>query len=261
MGYPALTDLATFVTVLGVGVPSVFIFSKVLKLNPQSITFSRKRREALLGLLVFVAVVFGTFGIYDFYDKIWVRATLTADPVYVLRGCIAIIVILIPMAIALKWSKQSFQSIAVTRKGLKKSLAIGILTSLTLILFLGILSPYLGGGFVGFSVPIGYFLLSYIIIGFGEEIIFRGYIQTRLTSNNGAALGIGVTSVFYAIYSVPMGYFCYSGNIPLSLAYGAWRVSSGLLYSYTFYKSQNVVSSSIVHMFLVWGGLLFGLYL
>jgi membrane protease YdiL (CAAX protease family) len=148
-----------------------------------------------------------------------------------------------------------------TRKDLNKNFALGILTSLLLVLFLGLFSPYLGGGFVGFSIPIGYFLLSYIIIGFGEEIVFRGYIQTRLTSNNGAATGIAVTTVLYAIYNIPMGFFCYSGNVPLSLTYGAWRVSSGLLYSYTFYKSQNIVPSSLVHTFLVWGGLLFRLYL
>lgn len=261
MGYPALTDLATFITVLAVGVPSVYVFSKVLKLNPQIMTFPRKDREVFLALLVFIVVLIGTFGIYDFYDKIWVRATLTADPLYVLRGFIAIVVILIPMAVVLRSSKQTLQSIAVTKKGLKKSLALGVFTSSVLIVFLAALSPYLGGKFEGFSIPIAYFLLSYIIIGFGEEIVFRGYIQTRIASKSGAFLGIVVTAALYAIYSIPMGYFCYSGNIPFSLIYGAWRISPGVLYSYTFFKTQNIVSSSLVHMFLVWGGLLFGLYL
>lgn len=259
--YPALTDLATFVSVLAVGIPSVFIFSKALKLRPQTVVFSEKKKETVLGFIVFVAVFAGAFGIYGFYDRVWIRATLTADPLYVLRDAIAIGVLLLPVVAALRFSRQTYADIAVTRKNLRKNLALGILTSLVLILFLGVLSPFLGGGFAGFSVATGYLLLSYVILGFGEEIVFRGYIQTRLVASSGSVIGIGVTSLCYAAYNFPLGYFCFSGNIPLALVYAVWRLSSGLLYGYTFHKSQNVLSSGIVHIFLVWGGLLFSLYL
>ncbi len=259
--YPALTDLATFVLVLALGIPSVYIFSKALKLKPQVIAFSEKKKGAILSFIVFVAVFTGAFGIYGFYDRVWIRATLTADPLYVLRDVIAIAILLLPAFIALRYSKQKLTDIAVTRKNLGKNLALGILTSLILILFLGVLSPFLGGGFAGFSGATGYLLLSYVIIGLGEEIVFRGYIQTRLVAFRGSAVGVGVTSLCYAAYNFPLGYFCFSGNITLALVYGFWRFSSGLLYGYTFHKGQNVLSSTIVHIFLVWGGLLFGLYL
>ncbi len=259
--YPALTDLATFVLVLVVGIPSVFIFSKTLKLHPQSVIFSKKKKEVVLSFIVFVAVFAGAFGIYGFYDRVWIRATLTADPLYVLRDVIAIAILLLPAVVALKFSRQTVTDIAVTRKDLRKNLALGMLTSIVLILFLGGLSRFLGGGFAGFSVATIYLLLSYVIIGFGEEIVFRGYIQTRLVASGGSAIGIGVTSLCYAAYNFPLGYFCFSGDIPLAMVYAVWRLSSGLLYGYMFHKSQNVLSSSIVHIFLVWGGLLFGLYL
>jgi membrane protease YdiL (CAAX protease family) len=261
LGYPALTDLATFVLVLAVGLPSVFIFSKALKLNPQTLIFSKKKKEAVLSFIIFVAVFAGAFGIYGFYDRVWIRATLTADPLYVLRDVIAIAILLLPVVIALRFSKQTFADIALTRRNFRKNLALGTLTSLMLILVLGILSPFLGGGFAGFSGATGYLLLSYVIIGFGEEIVFRGYIQTRLVASSGSAIGIGVSSLCYAAYNFPLGYFCFSGNILLASVYAAWRLSSGLLYGYTFHKSQNLLSSTIVHIFLVWGGLLFGLYL
>ena len=261
MGYPALTDLATFILVLAVGIPFVFIFSRILRLHPQLLVFSAKKKEAILSLIVFVAVFVGALGIYGFYDKVWIRATLTADPLYVLRDLIAIAILLLPVAVVLKFSKQNLADVALTRKNLKKSLALGLLTSLTLILFLGVLSPYLGGGFAGFSVATGYLFLSYLIIGLGEEIVFRGYIQTRLVAYGGSAIGVGATSFLYAAYNFPLGFFCFSGNISLAAVYAAWRFSSGLLYGYTFHKSQNVLSSTIVHIFLVWGGLLFSLYL
>jgi membrane protease YdiL (CAAX protease family) len=261
LGYPALTDLATFILVLGVGIPFVYIFSKILKLHPQVLIFSEKKKEAILSFIVFAAVFAGAFGIYGFYDRVWIRATLTADPIYVLRDLIAIAILLLPVVVALKFSKQNLKDIALTRRNLRKNLALGLLTSLVLILFLGVLSPFLGGGFAGFSVATGYLFLSYVIIGFGEEIVFRGYIQTRLVSYSGSAIGIGVTSLCYAAYNFPLGYFCFSGNIGLAGVYAVWRFSSGLLYGYTFHKSQSVLSSTIVHIFLVWGGLLFSLYL
>ena len=261
MVYPALTDLATFVLVLGAGIPLVYFILKALKLQPQTLIFSEKKKQVILSLIVFVAVFAGAFGIYGFYDRVWIRATLTADPLYVLRDVIAIAILLLPVVAALRFSKQSFTDVAITRRNLGKNLALGTLTSLVLISFLGVISPFFGGGFAGVSVATGYLLLSYVIIGFGEEIVFRGYIQTRLVSSSGSAIGIGATSLCYAAYNFPLGYFCFSGNIPLALVYAVWRLSSGLLYGYTFHKSQSVLSSTIVHIFLVWGGLLFGLYL
>ena len=261
MVYPALTDLATFVLVLVTGLPLAFLFSKVLKLHPQKPMSSNKKGEVWLCALVLTSVIVGAFGIYGFYDKVWIRTTLTADPLYVVRDAIAIAVTLVPVVVALIWSKQSLGSIAVKRDELKKNTAFGALTGLGTILLIGAISPFLTGGFVGFSVSTGYLLLSYLIVSFGEEIIFRGFIQTRLVSGLGPVVGLGISSVCYAIYNFPLGYFCFTGNIMLASVYAAWRVSSGLFYCYTFHKSQNVISSSIVHVFLVWGGLLFGLYL
>ncbi len=261
MGYPAITDLATFATILVVGLPSVFLLSKALKMHPKIIEITNKKKEASASLVVFVAVFVGAFAIYDFYDKVWIRATLTADPLYVLRDAIAMAVILLPVIIALIRSKQNLKSIAIAGTDFKKNLVLGALTSIILILFFAILGPFLGGHFAGFSVATGYLLLSYIILGFAEEIIFRGYIQTRLVANSGALAGVGVTTFLYAIYNFPSGYFCYSGNIQLTAIYALWRVSTGLVYGYTFYRTQNIFSSTIVHIFLVWGGLLFALYL
>jgi len=259
--YPASADLVTFAVILAVGLPSIFLFSKFLKLNPQKVDFTNKMRESRLGFAVFVAVFIVAFGIYDFYDKVWVRATLTADPIYVLRGAIAAALILVPLLVALKYSKLGPKSFGLTKSNLGESLGLGLLVSSVLVLVLGDISPRLGGGFVGISGPMGYQLLSFLIAGFSEEIIFRGYIQSRLTARAGAFFGIVVGSFFYAAYNFVLGYFCFSGNIGLAAAYGGLRFSPGVVYGYTFHKSQNVLSSSILHSLLVWGGLLFGLYL
>lgn len=224
-------------------------------------TFLQHKKQAMLSLLVFTVSFLATFGIYGFYDKIWVRATLTADPLYVLRAAIAVLILMFPTIVALRFSLQGLADVALTQQNLKKNVAYGGLTSIVLVLVLSVASPNLGGGFAGFSVATLFLLLSYVIIAFGEELVFRGYIQTRLVANNGALVGFGAASLLYAFYNVPLGFFCYGGDIGLALVYGAWRISTGLVYGYIFHRSQSIVPSVIVHIFLVWGGLLFSLYL
>jgi membrane protease YdiL (CAAX protease family) len=260
--YPAPVDLGIFALILVVGFSSTLVVAKTLRLlQPKKFDFAHKNKESLLSIAVAVAVFGAAFGIYGFYDKVWVRTTLTADPVYVLRGAIAAAIILIPVIIALKYSKQNLRSIGLTKSNLKKSLVLGLLVSLVLVFVIGILSRFLGGGFFGFPIPMGYQLLSYLIAGFSEEIIFRGYIQSRIAARFGSANGILAGALFYAAYNFPLGFFCFSGNIGLAAVYGALRFAPGLVYGYIFNRTQNVVSSSVVHALLVWGGLLFGLYL
>ena len=261
MAYPTLTELATFVIVLAIGVPSVYLASKTLKLRSEAIAFSEKRKEAISSLIVFTGVVAATFGIFAFYDKIWIRPNLEADMLYVLRDALWIVLILLPVATALRRTRQTLGSIGIIRSNLKKNLALGILTSAVLIAAFSFLAPFLGAGFVGLSIPMIYLLMSCIVIGFGEEIVFRGYIQTRLTAYGGAVAGIITTSLLFVLYNFPMGYFCFSGDILLSLLFALWRLSPGLVYAYAFHRSQNLLPSSILHAFLVWGGFLFGLYL
>jgi membrane protease YdiL (CAAX protease family) len=241
--------------------PATYLVSKALKLHPPILTFPKKKKQALLSIAVFAAAFLGTFGIYAFYDKIWVRATLTADPVYVLRASIAILILLLPMIVVLLVSRQRLADIALTQENLGRNLGFGALVSFVLVLVLGILSPFLGGGFAGFSTATIFLFLSYVVIAFGEELVFRGYLQTRLVAKNGTIIGLCMATLFYALYNVPLGFFCYGGDIWLALVYGAWRLSSGLIYGYTFHRSQNIVPSVILHIFLVWGGLLFSLYL
>ena len=261
MAYPTLTDLATFVTVLAIGIPSVYLASKALRLRSQAIIFSEKKKEAISSLIVFAVVVTVTFGIFGFYDKVWVRPNLEADALYVFRDALWIVLILLPVVAALRWSKQTLGSIGISRSNLKKNLSLGILTSGILIAALSFLAPFLSAGFVGLSIPMIYLLMSCIVIGFGEEIVFRGYMQTRLTAFLGAGAGIIVTSLLFVLYNFPVGYFCFSGDIPLSLLYAVWRLSPGLVYAYAFHRSQNVLPSAILHSLLLWGGFLLGLYL
>jgi hypothetical protein len=95
--YPTSTDLVTFGIVLAIGVPTVYFASIALKLRSLAITFSEKKKEAVLNLIVFDVVVAATFGIFAFNDKVWVRPNLDADALYVFRDALWIVAIVLPV--------------------------------------------------------------------------------------------------------------------------------------------------------------------
>ena len=260
MAFPAWTDLLTFVVILVIGVPLVYLFSKAVRLRTKPIEIAEKNKQAKLSLMVFLAVFAIAFAILAYYAYGWVRMTLTEDLIYVSRDTMWIIAILLPMAVVLKWTRQSLGSIGITRKNLNKNLALGFLLSAAFIAIIAFLAPSIGGGFTQFSVPMALSLVSFAIIGFGEETIFRGYIQTRLTAQIGTVTGIIIVAIIYAIFQFPVGYFCYNGDITSAVYYALWRLSSGLVFGYVFQRSQNIIPSSIFHTLLVWGALLWGLY-
>jgi hypothetical protein len=136
---------------LSSGISAVFLFSKALKIQEVKIGFAGRKKQAFLCLVVFAASFLGTLGIYAFYDKIWVRTTLTADPIYVFRAAIAIAILLLPMLIVLRYSRGRSAGVGLTQKRLGKNLAFGALVSVILVGVLAVLSPGLGGGYAGFN--------------------------------------------------------------------------------------------------------------
>jgi len=254
------TDLVTFILILAVGVPLVYIVAKLLKLPSQPIEIAEKKKQAILSLTLFVVVFAIAFAILAIYAYVWVRPNLQEDPIYVFRDTIWTTAILIPLVAVAKLTGQNFASLGLSRRNLTKNLSFGFFVSFIFIFILVFLAPSLGGGFAGFSLPAVYSLISLVLIGFGEEIIFRGFIQTRLTAYGGAITGITVSSLLFAFFNFPLGYFCYSGDVLAAFSYALWRFSTGFVFSYMFHRSKNIVPSTIFHALFIWGALLLRLY-
>ncbi len=261
VAFPTSIDLASFTVMLVVGIPLVYVISRVLKLRAESIQIGEKRKQVIASLVLFLVVFVIAFAILAVYAYVWVRQNLEEDLVYVFRDAIWIAAILIPVFAIMKLKGQSLRSVGISRSGLGKNLAFGLIVSAIFTGVLAFLAPSLGGGdFTGISLPTVYSLISLVLIGFGEEIIFRGYIQTRLTAYSSAIIGIILSAVLFAIFSFSSGYFCYSGDVRAASFYALWRFSPGVVFSYMFHRSKNVIPSSIFHTLFVWGALLFRLY-
>lgn len=259
MALPSIGNPVSFVVVLVFGLGVTYFVSSILKLRAQVIGIEAKKREAALALIVFIIVILVVVGFHEFYNSIWVRRTLTQDPLYVLRESLWLGATVLPVVAAFKLTRQRLSTVGISRTNLAKNVAFGFLVSAIFIPIIGFMAPFIGGSFIGISVSIGYSLLTLTVTGFCEETVFRGYIQTRLTAYGGALMGISLTTVLFVVFQFPIGYFCL-GDIPLAALYALWRISTGLVLGYMYHKSQSIVAPGIFHSLVVWVALLWSLY-
>ncbi len=124
----------------------------------------------------------------------------------------------------------------------------------------------LGALFLCFAIPsaagadTGKSILSFIyflcFVGFGEEILFRGYFQSRLNAAFGKPLrffgvkwgwGIIITSLLFGLAHIFNGFNPFLGKFGLAWPYGLWTIFFGLAFGYLREKTGSIVAPAILH--------------
>jgi len=97
-------------------------------------------------------------------------------------------------------------------------------------------------------------------VGFGEELLFRGYIQTRIATVNPYGLMIGKFRLSYAVIisSLLFGFahmfnsFDPSGGVwKLEIPWGVWTAASGVVFGIIRERTGTVFVSAMLHGVLV----------
>ncbi len=81
-----------------------------------------------------------------------------------------------------------------------------------------------GHGRTGFMIPLS--LMIGLTPAICEELLFRGYVQTRLTRTAGAAMGILLSSVLFAAFHMDFVHSVAVFPLGLFLGFVAWRSGS-----------------------------------
>ncbi len=124
----------------------------------------------------------------------------------------------------------------------------------------------LGALFLLFAIPsaagadIGKKILGFIyflfFVGFGEEMLFRGYFQSRLNSVLGRPLrffgvnwgwGVIITSLLFGLAHIFNGFNPFLGKFSLAWPWGFWTVFSGLAFGFLREKTGSIVAPAILH--------------
>lgn len=147
--------------------------------------------------------------------------------------------ILLIMVIILSIRKQKYHSVGLSKKGLAKSILIGI------IIFSIYVSMYILKK--GYNNSLIYNIIFFLVcVGFFEEVSFRGFIWPRLVVLFGKNGGTLISGIFFGA-----AHAIYSNNIYHAIL---TNVGGGVLYSvlmiYIYTKNGNILAPSFIHAFL-----------
>ena len=157
---------------------------------------------------------------------------------------------------AMKRNKQNRASIGINKGNRLRMFALGLVLSLIYTMIAGFFAPSLGGGFIGFSSSLVYGFIYYAIVGFSEEIVWRGYVQTRLIAYSSTAKGLITTALLFSLVHFPTRYYLFSGVILEAVMSSLLLLPISLLFGYIMLKSQNILPSSIFHLLANWSTIL-----
>ena len=111
-------------------------------------------------------------------------------------------------------------------------------------------------GVVGFEVVASTIIFMFYFAGFGEEILFRGYFQSRLNEDFGrpwrikgvySGPGLLITSALFGVLHMLNPFNPFTGKFALDLLWGLSAFFFGLLFGFVREKTGTVLSASVVH--------------
>jgi membrane protease YdiL (CAAX protease family) len=111
-------------------------------------------------------------------------------------------------------------------------------------------------GMVGFGIVSSTIVFQFYFAGFGEEILFRGYFQSRLNQDfgrpwriKGVSFGPGllITSALFGVLHILNPFNPLMGKFEVDLLWGITSFFGGLLFGFLREKTGTVLSASLGH--------------
>ncbi|MCL4435195.1 MAG: CPBP family intramembrane metalloprotease [Thaumarchaeota archaeon] len=134
----------------------------------------------------------------------------------------------------------------------KSALKDGLI--LVFLLFL----PILVGLYLNKLTPIvvSTVIWQFFFSGFGEEIRYRGYYQSRINEEFGRpysflgvnfGIGLILSSLLFAIAHVFNPFNPFKGNFDLAWGWGLWTFFAGLFFGFVREKTGSIIAAGIAH--------------
>jgi membrane protease YdiL (CAAX protease family) len=158
--------------------------------------------------------------------------------------------------------KQPIKTIGFGKKNLSKSLILGMIISAVL-LIINLISGVSGGYRLNTTTKLilnfGYY---FFVIALVEEIIFRGFIQTRIYGIiRKPFFAVMVTAFMFMVYHVPfqmgaahMGFWEYVLNNHVTLLFTfLWHI----VFNFLYVKYNSIAAPTVFHAVMDWCSVLF----
>lgn len=166
-------------------------------------------------------------------------------------GCLFNIILILFTFFLVKYNQQKLSSLGIVGGNWKKSCIVGII--LALILFYNNCGIYLLGGesLIGFKKMIS-LIIYYLSVSFCEEIVFRGYIGTRIYGLiRNKWLSVIVSGFLFIIMHFPYRMIAYGLSIlDLTIGNSAWLIDlfvTHIILTFIYMKTNSLIGAIIPH--------------
>lgn len=150
--------------------------------------------------------------------------------------------------------KQKPNTIGFTLKYMRKSLLVGAILGIILSFFMYVLPSILAGGkIITFNQALYNIFYYFIVISLSEEVVFRGYIQTRLHSLIKRDIpAVIVTGFLFYIMHLPFQMLI--NGMQINLINMVIMVALHIVMNFLYTKYNSLAAPTMFHGLLDWGG-------
>lgn len=237
-----MNNVVIFIFIFVAGI-FVKIAANILKFDNSSIEFKNPRQNGLIGLSAILIIIF-----IDIFNCLY-----TSKHIMGLKYTfIAALLELLPVILVLCFQHDTIESIGYTTKNLLRSIFLGLsLVALLLLTAHFFIIP--NGMYYSESQKIS-ILINCLIVGFSEETVFRGFLQTRLIAWLGQIKGMVLTAVLFSLVHIPSRLIYQQLSVMKAIIISLALIPCALLFGYIMMKAKNIAAPAIFHAGLDWLG-------
>jgi len=222
--------------------------TKIITFNTNNYCIKDSKQSAILSLII-ITIILISLPIYLLFVKKYFMNVSAEEKffiqslAYVLQLSIVLVIVII--------TKEGIYSIGITKNNIFKSAITGIL--LGVIFFILVTNTFMTKKIMNIiSIESLNTFITFSIVGFVEEVVFRGYLQNRLISWLGTTKGYLITAVIFGLSHLPNRLILGGMNLNSALLNCVPLMVTSLLFGYIMVKTKNVVTGSLFHAFVDW---------
>jgi membrane protease YdiL (CAAX protease family) len=217
------------------------------------IDFKNPRREALLSIAVVLSIaVILTVFIFSLYTR--EGGPIGTPTQYYPSGALSEwvlygVLFIFPVFAVIRVRHQGLETVGITSKNAWFSVGLSIVLALGLAVFV---TPIISSGRDVFTSNALYGFIYFSAVGFGEELLFRGYLQTRCASWLGAVKGLVLASLIMSFMHLPQRLFAEGLDPVQAIASAASLVPYSLAAGFLMLRTKNTLGPAAMHTILDW---------
>ena len=217
------------------------------------IDFPNPRREALLSIAIVLSIaVILTVFIFSLYQH--AGGPIGTPTHFHPNGALSEWVIygvlfIFPVVAVIRIRHQGLETVGITKKNAWFSIGLSIVLALGLA---ALTTPIISNGHNVFTSSAFYGFVYFLAVGFGEELLFRGYLQTRCISWLGAVKGLVLASLIMAFIHFPQRMFAVGLDPFQAIASAASLIPFSLAVGFLMLCTKNTLGPAVMHTILDW---------